>query len=109
MRRFLIDRPLGRLPELIAMPSSNSLSRSSQIGRARWVFYRRLRRLRPCGQGLVNEELTNRGRTNMPTDELQDRPGFSELLAELSESDVVIEVVAGATAQQTPEAAPIRR
>jgi hypothetical protein len=45
----------------------------------------------------------------MPTDELQDRPGFSELLAELSDSDVVIEVVAGGSTQQTPDAAPIRR
>ena len=45
----------------------------------------------------------------MPTDELKDRPGYSELLAELGDSDVVIEVVAGGSAQQTPEAAPIRK
>jgi len=45
----------------------------------------------------------------MPTDELQDRPGYSELLAELGDSDVVIEVIAGGSAQQTPDGSPIRR
>lgn len=45
----------------------------------------------------------------MPTDELQDRPGYGELLAELGDSDVVIEVVAGGSSQQSPEASPIRR
>src|SRR3954463_6290823 len=54
----------------------------------------------------VNE---SRGRTRMPTEELKDRPGYSELLAELGDSDVVIEVISGGSAQQTPEASPIRR
>src|SRR5947209_6891003 len=45
----------------------------------------------------------------MPTDELQDRPGFTELLAELSDSDVVIEVVASGAAQRMPDSAPVRR
>ncbi len=45
----------------------------------------------------------------MPTEEIQDRPGYGELLAELGDSDVVIEVIASTSAQQTPEAAPIRR
>jgi hypothetical protein len=45
----------------------------------------------------------------MPTDDLQDRPGFTELLAKLSDSDVVIEVAAGGAAQRTPDAAPVRR
>src|SRR5437868_5604127 len=45
----------------------------------------------------------------MPTDELQDRPGFNELLAELSDSDVVIEVAASSSAQRMPDSAPVRR
>lgn len=45
----------------------------------------------------------------MPTDELQDPPGFTDLLGELGDSDLVIEVAAGGFAQRTPDAAPVRR
>lgn len=41
----------------------------------------------------------------MPADQNQDRPGFSGLLAELSDSDVVIEVAASAGARRPPETA----
>ena len=37
----------------------------------------------------------------MPADDNQERPGFSELLAELTDSDVVIEVAATGTSRQT--------
>lgn len=44
----------------------------------------------------------------MAADENQDRPGFSELLAELTDSDVVIEVAASGAERRIPEAAAVR-
>ncbi|MEA3066865.1 MAG: hypothetical protein QOK41_272, partial [Sphingomonadales bacterium] len=44
----------------------------------------------------------------MPSDELQERPGFTDLLVELTDSDVVIEVTASGT-RKTPELAPVQR
>jgi hypothetical protein len=43
----------------------------------------------------------------MPANENEERPGFSDLLSELSDSDVVIEV-AGSTGRRTPELAPVQ-
>jgi hypothetical protein len=45
----------------------------------------------------------------MPADDNQERPGFSELLAELTDSDVVIEVAATGTSRQTLESGPVKR
>jgi hypothetical protein len=45
----------------------------------------------------------------MPADEIQDRPAFTELLSDLSDSDVVIEVTAGGAACKAPEAASVQR
>src|SRR5690349_15987099 len=39
----------------------------------------------------------------MAADQNQERPGFSDLLTELSDSDVVIELAAGAGARRPPE------
>jgi hypothetical protein len=39
----------------------------------------------------------------MPSDEIQERPGFSDLLAELNDSDVVIEAAASAGARRPPD------
>jgi hypothetical protein len=44
----------------------------------------------------------------MPTDDIQERPGFSNLLTELSDSDVVIELAAGASSRRVPDAAPVQ-
>ena len=44
----------------------------------------------------------------MPTDDIQERPGFSNLLTELSDSDVVIELAAGASSRRVPDAAPVK-
>jgi hypothetical protein len=45
----------------------------------------------------------------MPSDEIQERPGFSDLLAELTDSDVVIEVAASAGARRMPELSQIQQ
>jgi flagellar hook-basal body complex protein FliE len=45
----------------------------------------------------------------MPANENQERSGFSELLAELSDSDVVIEISSSETGRQTLESGPVRR
>jgi len=42
----------------------------------------------------------------MPVDEIEERAGFSDLLTELTDSDIVIEVAAAAGARRTPELAP---
>ena len=39
----------------------------------------------------------------------EQRPGFGDLLAELTDSDVVVEVVAGASARRPPEIAQVQR
>ena len=44
----------------------------------------------------------------MPTDDIQERPGFSDLLTELSDSDVVIELAGGASSRRVPDAAPVQ-
>lgn len=44
----------------------------------------------------------------MPIDELHDRRGFTELLAGLSDSDVVIEVTSGGSGPKTPDPAGLR-
>ena len=43
----------------------------------------------------------------MPSDEIQERPGFTDLLAELTDSDLVIEVAASPAARKTPQLAPV--
>ena len=45
----------------------------------------------------------------MPSDEIQERPGFTDLLAELTDSDVVIDVAASATARKTPQLAGVQQ
>jgi hypothetical protein len=45
----------------------------------------------------------------MASDDIQGRHGFAELLAELTDSDLVLEVVAAAGARRTPEPAPAQR
>jgi hypothetical protein len=45
----------------------------------------------------------------MPANENQERSGFSELLAELSDSDVVIEISSSEPGRQTLESGPVRR
>jgi hypothetical protein len=45
----------------------------------------------------------------MPSDEIQERPGFSDLLTELSDSDVVIEVAASPGARRPPELTQVQR
>jgi hypothetical protein len=45
----------------------------------------------------------------MPSDEIQDRPVFSDILSELTDSDLVIEVVASAGARNAPELAQAQR
>ena len=44
----------------------------------------------------------------MPSNETKDQPGFSDLLAELTDSDVVIEVAASAGARQSLDLAPVQ-
>jgi hypothetical protein len=45
----------------------------------------------------------------MPSDQIQDRPGFNDLLAELTDSDIVIEIVVSAGARRAPELAQARQ
>jgi hypothetical protein len=45
----------------------------------------------------------------MPSEETEQRPGFSDLLAELTDSDVVIEVVADGAARRPPDVAQVQR
>jgi hypothetical protein len=42
----------------------------------------------------------------MPADETEERAGFSDLLSELTDSDIVIEVAAAPSARKSPELAP---
>jgi hypothetical protein len=44
----------------------------------------------------------------MPADDIQERPGFSDLLTELSDSDVVVEVAASARGPKVPDAASMQ-
>jgi hypothetical protein len=44
----------------------------------------------------------------MPAEQNQQRPGFSDLLADLSDGDIVIEVAAGAGARRVPDAGPVQ-
>ena len=44
----------------------------------------------------------------MPSDDIQQRPAFSDLLTELGDSDVVIELAAGAGGRRVPDAAPVQ-
>ena len=44
----------------------------------------------------------------MPADDNNERPGFSDLLTELGDSDVVIELAAGASGRRVPDAAPVQ-
>lgn len=44
----------------------------------------------------------------MASDQIEDRPGISELLAELADSDVVIDVTASAGARRPPDAESVR-
>ena len=45
----------------------------------------------------------------MAADENQDRPGFSDLLTQLTDSDVVIEIAAAGVGHQIPETGAVRR
>jgi len=45
----------------------------------------------------------------MPSQTLEERPGFSDLLAELTDSDVVVEVVAAAASRRPPDIAHVQR
>jgi hypothetical protein len=54
---------------------------------------------------MVNESKAN---SSMPADDTQERPGFSDLLTELGDSDVVIEVAAHGGGRTVPDAAPIQ-
>ncbi|MFL6727680.1 MAG: hypothetical protein ACJ8FS_14365 [Sphingomicrobium sp.] len=45
----------------------------------------------------------------MSADEIIERPGFTDLIAELTDSDVVLEVAAGGSARKAPDAAPVQR
>ena len=44
----------------------------------------------------------------MPSDDIQERPAFGEILAELSDSDVAIEVIASAGARRPPELSHVK-
>jgi hypothetical protein len=44
----------------------------------------------------------------MASDHIEERPGFSDLLAELSDSDVVLEVAAGAGSRRAPQHGRVR-
>lgn len=44
----------------------------------------------------------------MPADEIQERPAFSDLLADLSDSDVVIEIGSDGSSRQSLETGPVR-
>jgi len=54
---------------------------------------------------MFNESKAN---SSMAADDIQERPGFSDLLTELGDSDVVIEVAASAGGRSVPDAAPIQ-
>src|SRR4051794_16049418 len=43
----------------------------------------------------------------MPSDDIQERPGLSDLLAELTDSDLVIEVAGSAGARTAPQLASV--
>jgi hypothetical protein len=45
----------------------------------------------------------------MPSQELEERAGFSDLLAELTDSDVVVEVVASGASRPVPDIAQVQR
>ena len=45
----------------------------------------------------------------MPSDASEQRPGFSDLLAELTDSDVVVEAVASASSRRPPDVAQVQR
>lgn len=45
----------------------------------------------------------------MPKDDIPERRGFSDLLAELTDSDLVVEVASGGSAARTPDARTIER
>ncbi len=45
----------------------------------------------------------------MASDQIEERPGFSDLLAELNDSDVVIEVAAGSGMRRPPEAESVQQ
>jgi hypothetical protein len=45
----------------------------------------------------------------MPSDEIQSRHGFADLLAELTDSDLVIEVATSSSARRTPQIAPVEK
>src|SRR5207248_161078 len=107
MRRLRTERPLGRLPELMAMarPLTAACSRLkwplANLALAKW--------LRRPPLGLVNGQLTNRGEFPMASQASDDRPGFSDLLAELTDSDVVVEAVASAGSRRPPDVAQVQR
>ena len=44
----------------------------------------------------------------MASDQIEERPGFSDLLADLNDSDVVIEIMASAAARRPPEAESVQ-
>src|SRR5437899_512304 len=98
MRRLRTERPLGRFPELMAMDRPLTAVRP----RLKWplVILRCSKWLRRGRCRVVNGELTNRGEFPMPSEEIEQQAGFSDLLAELTDSDVVIEVVASAAARR---------
>src|SRR5438309_10203940 len=73
-----------------------------------WSRAAATRWLRGTGQ-LVNGELTNRGEFPMTSEASEQRPGFSDLLAELTDSDVVVEVVASVGARRPPDIAQAQR
>src|SRR4029078_649308 len=58
---------------------------------------------------VVNAELTNRGDFQMVSQASDERPGFSDILAELTDSDLVIEAAASAAARRPPENAQVQR
>ena len=45
----------------------------------------------------------------MPTDDNQERAAFSDLLAELTDRDLIIEVISGGTGRTTPDATAVQR
>lgn len=45
----------------------------------------------------------------MPTTEIHERRGFTDLLSELSDSDLVVEVTSGPGGPSTPDASPVQR
>jgi hypothetical protein len=110
MRKERTERPLGRLGRVAMFDALTASPRSLKQLLSAWVFCQNVKHLLRRGNELVNAGLTNREASDpMPSDEIQERPGFNDLLAELTDSDIVIEVAVGAGLRRAPELSQVQR